>query len=62
MKLLKKIYELLLKDHSFLKNIFILVIITRLIFLEENQMALIAEILGSIIVLTINKAGDDVED
>ena len=62
MKLLKKIYELLLKDHSFLKNIFILVIITRLIFLEENQMALLAEILGSIIVLVINKTENNLED
>jgi len=34
-----------------LKNILVLVIITRLLFLEHNQLALIAEILGGVVVL-----------
>lgn len=34
-----------------LKNILVLVILTRLFFLEHNQLALIAEIIGSLVVL-----------
>lgn len=34
-----------------LKNILVLIILTRLLFLEHNQLALIAEIIGSIGVL-----------
>jgi hypothetical protein len=34
-----------------LKNILVLIILTRLMFVEPNQLALIAEIIGSIAVL-----------
>ena len=34
-----------------LKNILVLIILTRLLFLEHNQLALIAEIMGSVLVL-----------
>jgi hypothetical protein len=38
-------------NKSFIKNVFILLILTRLVCLEENQLILIAEILGSIVML-----------
>lgn len=51
MKWLHKILELFATQHSFLKNIFILLVITRLMFLENNQLALIAEIIGGLVFL-----------
>ena len=51
MKWLHKILELFTIQSSFLKNIFILLVITRLMFLENNQLALIAEIIGGLVFL-----------
>ena len=51
MKWLQKLLELFTTQSSFLKNIFILLVITRLMFLENNQLALIAEIIGSLVFL-----------
>lgn len=51
MKWLQKLLELFTTQSFFLKNIFILLIITRLIFLENNQLALIAEIIGGLVFL-----------
>lgn len=51
MKWLHKILELFTTQQSFLKNIFILLVITRLMFLENNQLALIAEIIGGLVFL-----------
>jgi len=51
MKRLQKLLELFTTQSSFLKNIFILLVITRLMFLENNQLALIAEIIGSLVFL-----------
>jgi hypothetical protein len=51
MKLLQKLLELFTIQSSFLKNIFILLVITRLMFLENNQLALIAEIIGGLVFL-----------
>lgn len=51
MKWLHKILELFTTQNSFLKNIFILLVITRLMFLENNQLALIAEIIGGLVFL-----------
>ena len=51
MKWLQKLLELFTTQHSFLKNIFILLVITRLMFLENNQLALIAEIIGGLVFL-----------
>ena len=51
MKWLQKILELFTTQSSFLKNIFILLVITRLMFLENNQLALIAEIIGCLVFL-----------
>ena len=36
---------------SRLKNVFLIIILTRLVFLEADQLALIAEIVGSIAML-----------
>jgi hypothetical protein len=51
MKWLEKLLELFTSQSSFLKNIFILLVITRLMFLENNQLALIAEIIGGLVFL-----------
>lgn len=40
---------------SRLKNIFLLIILTRLVFLEPNQLALIAEIVSGIAMLMVNE-------
>lgn len=51
MKWIQKLLELFTTQSSFLKNIFILLVITRLMFLENNQLALIAEIIGGLVFL-----------
>ena len=51
MKWLQKLLELFTTQSSFLENIFILLVITRLMFLENNQLALIAEIIGGLVFL-----------
>lgn len=48
---MKKIIELIVNSKSFLKNIFILLILCRLLFIETDQLFLIAEILGSVILI-----------
>ena len=50
MNWIQKIIGLVAGQNSFLRNIFILLIITRLIFLENNQLFLAIEVLGSIII------------
>jgi hypothetical protein len=45
-----------------LKNILVLVILTRLLFLEHNQLALVAEIIGSIAVLLNPLSQSDIID
>jgi|GEM_PF-2884898 len=62
MNWLRKIFELIPKQYFFARNVFILVIITRLLFLEDNQLALIAEIIGGIIMLTLQDKEKDLED
>ena len=50
---------------SLLKNIFLLIILTRLLFLEPNQLALIAEIISGVLILMSNSmegAGDGYVD
>lgn len=49
---------------SQLRNLLILIILTRLIFLESNHLALIAEIISSIAMLmasTVEENGDGLE-
>ena len=55
MKWLQKLVELYTTQSSFIKNIFILLVITRLMFLENNQLALIAEIVGGLVMLTVKE-------
>lgn len=62
MKWLHKILELFTTQHSFLKNIFILLVITRLMFLENNQLALIAEIIGGLVFLMAKEPKSDNSD
>lgn len=45
---------------SRLKNIFLLIILTRLLFLEPNQLALIAEIISGIAMLLANSPEDGI--
>lgn len=51
MKWLHKILELFTTQNSFLQRVFLLLVITRLMFLENNQLALIAEIIGGLVFL-----------
>lgn len=61
MKYLKFIIDLISKEQSFLKNIFIILIMTRLLFLEDNQLALLAEIVGGLVVI-FTTSPDVIED
>lgn len=55
MKWLEKLLELFTTQSSFIKNLFILLVVTRLMFLENNQLALIAEIIGGLVMLTVKE-------
>lgn len=55
MKWLEKLLELFTTQSSFVKNLFILLVVTRLMFLENNQLALIAEIIGGLVMLTVKE-------
>ena len=59
MNWIQRIIGLAASQSYFLKNIFILIIITRLIFLEDSQLALILEIIGGIIVLVTHHVDKD---
>lgn len=59
MNWIQKIIALTAGHSSFLKNIFILLIVTRLIFLEDSQLALILEIIGGLIVLITHQENKD---
>lgn len=54
MNLINKIAAIVKSKDSFIINIMILLIITRLAFLETSQLALIAEIISGLIVLIYN--------
>lgn len=53
------IIELLTKNQAYLKNIVILLILSRLMFLEDSQLALISEIVASLAVIAIGHKGED---
>lgn len=53
------IIELLAKNQAYLKNIVILLILSRLMFLEDSQLALIAEIVASLAVIAVGNKGED---
>jgi len=57
MKHLNKLLKIL-GNLSRLRNIFILIILTRLLFLEPNQLALIAEIIGGVATIMTTLAND----
>jgi hypothetical protein len=51
MNLLKKLIDLIRKEHSYIKDLFIILIITRLMFLEDNTLILLAEIVGGLVLI-----------
>jgi len=51
MKHFKWIIFKILNEQCYIRNILILLILTRLLFLEDNQLALIAEIVGGLVVI-----------
>jgi len=51
MNIITKIIALVNKEHSFLSKALILLLLTRLMFLEDNTLALISEIIGSLAVI-----------
>ena len=55
-KILKKLISCLITEQSYIKDIFILVIVTRLLFLEDNQLALLAEVIGGLLVIYNNSS------
>lgn len=59
MKRLIEIIASLNKHQSYLKNIIILLILSRLMFLEDNQLALIAEIIASLAVIAVGHKNDE---
>lgn len=59
MNWIQKFITLASGSGSFFKTIFILIIVTRLIFLEDSQLALILEIIGSLIVLITHKNNEE---
>jgi len=48
---MKNIFNLIASNASFIKNIFILMILGRLLFIETDNLLLIAEIVGSLCVM-----------
>ena len=52
----------ILGNLSRLRNIFILIILTRLLFLEPNQLALIAEIIGGVATIMTTLANDTYDE
>jgi hypothetical protein len=54
--------NLILKFLGNLRSILVLIILTRLLFVETNQMALFAEIIGSIVVLFNPLDIDNIDD
>jgi len=48
---MKKFFNLLATNASFIKNIFILIILARLLFIETDNLILIAEIVGALCVM-----------
>lgn len=58
MKRLIEVFTTLAKHQSFLKNIIILLILSRLMFLEDSQLALIAEIIASLAVIAVGHKGE----
>ena len=59
MKRLIEVFTTIGKHQSYFKNIIILLILSRLMFLEDNQLALIAEIIASLAVIAVGKDGDN---
>lgn len=59
MKRLIELFTTIGKHQSFLKNIIILLILSRLMFLEDNQLALIAEIVASLAVIAVGHKNDE---
>jgi hypothetical protein len=51
MKYFKKFLNVLDKERSYLKDLFIVVIITRLLFLEDNTIMILAEIISGLVLI-----------
>ncbi len=64
MNLISKIVNIVNKEHSFLTKVVILLMLTRFMYLEDNTLALIAEILGSLAVIVsgVSKNRLDLEE
>ncbi len=62
MKYLRKLIDLLCKERGYIKDIFIIIVITRLIFLEDNTLVLLAEIVGGLVMIFSSSARYQIED
>ncbi len=48
---MKNFFNIIASNSSFIKNIFILIILARLLFIETDNLILIAEIVGAVCVM-----------
>ena len=62
MKYLRKLIDLLCKERGYIKDIFIIIVITRLIFLEDNTLVLLTEIVGGLVMIFSSSARYQIED
>ena len=62
MKYLRKLMDLLCKEQGYIKDILIIIVITRLIFLEDNTLVLLAEIVGGLVMIFSSAARYQIED
>lgn len=62
MNLLKKLIDLIRKEHSYIKDLFIILIITRLMFLEDNTLILLAEIVGGLVLIFNPTSNKEIEE
>ena len=60
--IINKLLSLLSKERNYIKDLFIVIVITRLMFLEDNSLALLAEIVGGLVVIFTSSAEKSIEE
>jgi len=60
--IINKLLSLLSQERNYIKDIFIVIVITRLMFLEDNSLALLAEIVSGLVVIFTSSAEKSIEE
>lgn len=60
--IINKLLSLLSQERNYIKDIFIVIVITRLMFLEDNSLALLAEIVGGLVIIFTSSAEKNIEE